>query len=990
MKNETITNLFNRQLSLFPHKLAIVGFDEKITYAELDTRSSKVAAYLQSREIGRGDLVLVQAERSIELVVALLAIIKCAAAFVPMDRRLPQARKEYIADQCSAKLALSTHPEDQAPLGSCEIKTIADLLATDEHFNLHPVELHPSDAMYVIFTSGTTGNPKGVVIEHHSVAELVRKHNFNLEMNASSRSTLMASVGFDLCQSEIWSALTAGACIYLIDDNTLLNSASFLAFCASNGITHAFVPTLKIYDVVNAEQPQELKLQYIYTCGEKLHPIDVGHLSYRLIDCYGPTEATIYVTSKVVESRYLNRPNSIGFPLDNCKIFIMNEHLTELHAGETGELCITGDCLARGYLNAPELTVERFVYSNDLQCRLYRTGDQARVLEDGSIQFLGRMDGQVKIRGYRVEVGEIEARLLKEAEVSSVAVVVEDIGSQAEKRVVAFVVKRNEQIRWEGLVANLRRSLELDLPDYMLPEQYYCIDTLPSNVNGKTDKLALLEILKRMQPASLDTTRFTSEFQIKIASIWFDILKHGEFSHDDSFFEIGGHSLRAAELAQALSSQLDISVSVTDIYEYLTFKDLAAELLCRTTRSETTSKIPTRAAFEHDVELAPYTEISADFNRSQITAPQHILLTGATGFVGIHLLAQLLITSSAAIHCPVRCESATAGLTRLQQICQRYEVAISEHDWARVHIYACDLSEANMGLEQQQYIFLTESIDLVYHSASAVNFIMPYSYMKKDNVVALRQLIKFCSQTKTKPLILMSTISIYSWGHRYTQKTKVYETDSIDENLPAIRNDLGYVQSKWVMEKIADLAASKGLPVMTFRLGYATCHGRTGLCATYQWWGRFIRTCLTYNAVPALQHMREGLTTVDYMTEAVAYISRNPDAFGQKFNLCQSEPTNLDLQEFCTRVGKYYGRKIPSISFKSWVSLWEKNTSSLLYPLLGLFKDDMHHGKTILELYQNNYSWDCSNTQRFLQGSGIHEREFDHDLLQRYLERLSQ
>ena len=236
--------------------------------------------------------------------------------------------------------------------------------------------------------------------------------------------------------------------------------------------------------------------------------------------------------------------------------------------------------------------------------------------------------------------------------------------------------------------------------------------------------------------------------------------------------------------------------------------------------------------------------------------------------------------------------------------------------------------------------------------------------------------------------MLMSTISIYSWGHRFTHKSHVYEQDDIDENLPAIRDDLGYVQSKWVMEKLADLAASRGLPLMTFRLGYATCHSVTGECAHYQWWGRFIRTCLAYGAVPDLERMREGLTTVDFMVEAVAHISRDPQALGLKFNLCQPESTNLDLKAFCERVGEHYGRTLSVVPYKNWLALWEHNPEALLYPLLGMFKDPMHADQSILELYQENYSWDRSNTVRFLEGSGIREAQFSGEVLARYLDKL--
>ncbi|MBJ2286483.1 amino acid adenylation domain-containing protein [Pseudomonas sp. MF6755] len=989
MTTNTVASLFSKQLSINPDNLAIVSSEESVTYADLDHRSSKVSAYLQSRNIGRGDYVLVQAERSIELIIALIAIVKRGAALVPVDRRLPQKRKEYIAKQCAASIILSTNSNDKSPLLSCEVKSIKELLHARDELPYQPVNILPEDAMYVIFTSGTTGNPKGVVIEHHSVAKLILQHNINLEITDSSRSTLMASVGFDLSQSEIWSALTAGGCIHLLDDESILNSTSFLKFCVANKITHAFIPTLKIYDILNTPHPEGLKLKYIYTCGEKLHPVEVTHLPYSLIDCYGPTEATIFVTSKVVESKRLKRPESIGHPIGDSKIYILDENLIERPAGEVGELCIAGSCLARGYLGAPELTAERFVYSEILKCRIYRSGDQGRLLEDGSIQFLGRMDGQVKVRGYRVELGEIEARLLKEPEVNSVAVVVEETDSQATKRLVAFIVKRNKDSHSERLISSLRRSLEADLPDYMLPEKYHCLEALPSNSNGKTDKPALLEILKNIPSASLNVEHFENELQKEIAYIWFELLKHGDFGLNDSFFDIGGHSLRAAELAKTLSFRLNIKVTVSDIYEHLIFKDLATELLSRTNYSETGSYTKPVAKFENDVTLLPDTVFFGDFDPNQITEPKNILLTGVTGFVGIHLLAQLLATSAAAVHCPVRCDSSASGLTRIQQISERYQVIIDERDWDRIHVYTADLPETNMGIEDEQYFLLVKAIDLVYHAASAVNFIMPYSYMKKDNVDGLKQIIKFCAFQKTKPLMLMSTISIYSWGHRYTKKTRVYEEDSIDENLPAIRDDLGYVQSKWVMEKITDLAASKGLPVMTFRLGYATCHSRTGVCAHYQWWGRFIQTCLTYNAIPALQNMREGLTTVDYMVETVAHISRDPKALGKKFNLCQDDRTNLDLQEFCNRVGDHYGRKFEVLPFRDWVKLWSDNQDSILYPLLGLFKDDMHNGESILELYQNNYSWDCSNVKNFLKGSNIHHSEFTYDVLHRYLEHLS-
>lgn len=988
MSLDTVVSLFERQVRADPQRLAIVGLQERITYTELDRRSAKVAAWLHSRNVGAGDRVLIRAERSIELVVAMLGVLKAGAAFVPLDRQLPHSRQEYIGAQCLASYVLCTSNEDDGPLMGCEVITVEQLLDAPVSPASH-VTVDPGDAMYVIFTSGTTGNPKGVVIEHHSVAALLLQHNLDLHIDSSSRQTMMAAVGFDLCQAEIWSALIAGACLYLLDQQSLLNSQAFLDFCVINAITHAFVPTLKVYDVVNAAQPEGLSLKYIYTCGEKLHPVDVEHLSYGLIDCYGPTEATIFVTSKVVETQRLNKPPSIGFPIGQSRIYILDDNLDELPAGEVGELCIAGPCLAREYLRAPQLTAERFMYVEQLGCRIYRSGDQALRLDDGSLQFLGRKDGQVKIRGYRVEVGEIEARLLKEPRVNSVAVVVQDSGSQAQKRLVAFVVKLYPHEHSERLIASLRRSLEVDLPDYMLPEKYYCLDTLPANSNGKTDKQALLAFLAAQPAASFDGTRFNDELERALGQVWYELLEHDDFQPHHSFFEVGGHSLRAAALARKLTDTFLIKVSVQDVYQHLVFAEQAGEIRRRMCSVSSGVEIATANSFEDDVWLLPGSQLPADIDPIQLTEPRHMLLTGATGFVGIHLLEQLLCTSTAIVHCLIRCESPSAGRVRLQHIAERYQIVIDDQDWSRVRVYVSDLSQLMLGMAQEDYAALAEEVDLVYHSASAVNFIMPYDSMKKDNVQSMRHVIQFCSVSKIKPLMLMSTISIYSWGHRFTGRTLAYEQDDIDQNLGAIRKDLGYVQSKWVMEKLADLAGAQGLPVVTFRLGYATCHSRTGVCANYQWWGRFIQTCLAHNAVPDLHNMREGLTTVDYMVAAIAHISRKPEALGKKLNLCQTARTNLDLKEFCRRVGRYYGRDLPVVAFKEWVGLWEGNQREPLYPLLGLFKDDMHAGETILELYQDNYDWDRSQVQELLEGSGIRESAFSEEVLATYLKQLN-
>ncbi|VCK06724.1 SDR family oxidoreductase [Burkholderia pseudomallei] len=257
--------------------------------------------------------------------------------------------------------------------------------------------------------------------------------------------------------------------------------------------------------------------------------------------------------------------------------------------------------------------------------------------------------------------------------------------------------------------------------------------------------------------------------------------------------------------------------------------------------------------------------------------------------------------------------------------------------------------------------------------------------MKRDNVDGLVNVIRFAAAARVKALSLLSTISVYSWGHRITGKTVMREDDDLDQNLDAVCADIGYVKSKWVMEKLADAARARGLPLITFRVGYATYHAQTGLSADYQWWGRLVKTCIALRAVPELRELREGLSTVDYMTAAIAHIARNPAAPGKKFNLTHSGERNLSLEDFFDRLERAFGFSFARVPFRDWFDRWKDDAATPLYPVLNLFRDPMHGGMCMVELYQHTYRWEHANTSAFLAGSGVRPPEFDEPELRRYL-----
>jgi amino acid adenylation domain-containing protein/thioester reductase-like protein len=990
MSISTVLQHFTRQVAARPHALAVVQGDDHLTYQDLDLRSRRVGSFLVARGIGKGCIVPVYADRSIELLIALLGVLRAGAAYSPIDGKHPEERKAYVARQCGAALSLSTRP-GMIDESAQRVEVIDSILARGEPFDHAGVEVTGHDPVYVIFTSGTTGAPKGVVVEHHPLARLVTWHNDQFDMGASSRTTWMAGIGFDVSQWEIWSTLVAGACLFLLDEETRLDPRALLSFYARHGITHAFVPTVRVPEVVGEQQPADLSLQYLFTCGEKLGPVDLDHLRYPLVDYYGPTEATIFATVHRVPSRTLNRPSSIGLPITDTEVFILGEDGSGRGVGEVGEIHLAGSCLARGYLHDEVLTAEKFVCLPGIPGkRLYRTGDLGRWLPDGTIQFLGRIDDQVKIRGNRVELGEVEAALMDDPEVRAVAALVDEGASPADRKILAFVVPREKRLtgsRSGPLIDRLKDRLSHRLPDYMWPSHYHCIDAMPCTPNGKKDKVVLREMHRAALRLPQRPAETTGGYEAEIARIWGGLLGHRQFGVADSFFEVGGHSLLATSLTREISRRLGVRAWVRDIYEHKSIQHLAREMERRRNQAAPLLDREPIRELRDDVRLPEGFAVTGGFTAEQLVAPGHILLTGATGFVGVHLLAELLARTGAQVHCLVRGRDPAAAARRVDETLARYQVVIPPAARARIHVYAGDLAEEHLGLSGDAYAVLAGRVDIVYHAASAVNFIQPYSYMKRDNVEGLRELLRFAAEKRVKPLTLLSTISVYSWGHLHTGKTRMWEDDDIDQNLPAVITDIGYVRSKWVMEKIADLAAAHGLPLMVFRLGYATFHSRTGLCHDSQWWVRLVRTCLAQGSIPDLRNLREGLTTVDHMAAAIAVISRNPEALGKKFNLIPPAERNLTLKGFFALLGDSLGVEFQVLPFRDWVARWESDREAPLYPLLNMFRDNMYNGMSTVELYQDTYLWDCRNVRRFLAGSGVSEPVFTAEKLRNYVER---
>jgi len=986
---ETLESLFRKQTLLHPDKTAVVYQDQEITYRDLDQRSNQIANLLLSQGIKEGKYVPVWLDRSLEWVAAVLGVIKTGAAYVPIDPAYPAKRVEFILSDTAADIIITN--QNLAPLLSETEKTKVFDLSSMENLN-HlssddpEIKIHQNSLAYTIYTSGSTGKPKGVMVSHQAIQHLVTWHNHHFHVDYSSKLTLVAGLAFDISVWETWSALISGATMFIADHEDRTDAHALVDYYRRNQITHGFVPSVLGPQVVNnTRNYNDLKLKYLFTGGEKLKPVLTTELSYELIDYYGPTECTVFATFKKVKDINGEYVSSIGKPIANAKAYILGENMELLPLGAVGELCIGGNILADGYLNNEELTDSKFIDNPFRETeKLYRTGDLAKWKPDGDIEFLGRIDNQVKIRGFRVELGEIERTLLQQKNIKEAVVISRDTGGNS-KYLIAFIVSRSEA---EKDISSVRNALKEELPGYMIPAQIIFIDKIPLTANGKTDAQALKDLADKEAKELISFEPPTNETERIVVDVWSSALERPVINITDNFFDIGGNSLLVATVAVALERKLDIKVYLRDIYQFPVLQELSEVLIARsrsTREAVPMEDVEPYVALQKDVYLAPGTVFAGGFDPRQIENPTTIFLTGVTGFVGIHLLQELLDTTNADIYCLVRAQDQFHAMEKIERCFKQYHIPQKGEQKSRIIPVIGDLALPALGLSEEIFTKLAKQTDLIYHSGSSVNFIEPYSYMKAPNVEGLREIIKLAGAERTKCLALLSTISVYSWGHVFTGKTVMLESDDIEQNLLSVSKDIGYVRSKWVMEAVADLAAKEGLPLITYRLGYAMCHSETGASASYQWWSGLVKNCIEFKSYPALTELREGLITVDYMTKAMAHITKNKEAIGKKFNLIARPETNLTLEDFFGLLKKYYPFTLEDLPYKEWRKQWEDDSKNRLYPLTSLFRDNMHEGLSTVELYQNTYIWDCSNVIQYLEGSGIKEPVFDKKILDSYL-----
>jgi amino acid adenylation domain-containing protein len=577
----TVPELVAARAAETPDATAVVAGNQRITYRELDSRANQLAHHLHALGVGPDVLVGLCFERSVALVVGALGILKTAGAYLPLDPGYPRERLAFMLQDARSPV-LVTEPRLAASLSEGAWRLVSlDAGAT----SLAPGDPQAPDCRaardnlaYVIYTSGSTGRPKGVEITHDGLLNLVLWHQRAFNVTQSDRATQLASPAFDGAVWEVWPYLTAGASIYIPDEETRLDPPLLRDWLVAQEITISFLPTPMAEAAMALTWPPHPALRILLTGADTLHRYPSPTLPFALVNNYGPTEATVVATSGLVPPGNSVGPlPSIGRPIANTQVHILDENLQAVPTGTPGELYIGGRGVARGYRNRPDLTAERFIpdpFTDVPGARLYRTGDLVRSRADGDLEFIGRIDQQVKIRGYRIELGEVEAVLGEHPEVQQ-AVVAARNDTSGGRSLVAYVVASPGS---QPATEELRNFLKMRLPDYMVPVAVVRLQALPLTTNGKVDRNALPApgADQAARDGVLEAPRTLIEE--RLAGIVAALLELEQVGMEENFFLLGGHSLLGAQLLARVNEVFGVAIPLRTLFDIPTISGLSAEI----------------------------------------------------------------------------------------------------------------------------------------------------------------------------------------------------------------------------------------------------------------------------------------------------------------------------------------------------------------------------------------------------------------------------
>ncbi|MEU0686109.1 amino acid adenylation domain-containing protein [Streptomyces uncialis] len=975
----SVTDLFEERAARSPDATAVETVDGTVlSYRRLNTRANRLARALRLRGARPGTRVAVLLERGPEAVVALLAVLKAGASFVTLDPAYPAERIALMLADSRPPLLLTRGLTDIPRPDGTEVFDLAaeaGRLRELDGANL-PERRRPDDEMYVVYTSGSTGRPKGVVVQDFTLTNVAYRQAELSGPRAASRMLQYMSLSFDVSFEEIFGALCAGATLVLTDEETRTDLHRLAGYLRERRVARMFLPYVALQElasvVVRGDIPLP-ELAEVYTTGEQLVVTPAlremfGRLTNaELINAYGPSEAHLCTALRLPAdpASWPERP-SIGHTVGEVRMYVLDGDRRPVPFGVPGELYVGGRVLSPGYLNLPEQTAERYLpdpYDTAPGARIYRTGDLVKCTPRDGFTHLGRVDEQIKIRGHRIEPAEVEAVLGDLPSVTASAVVAVEHGP-GDRRLVAFLRADpssgpDGEPGREPDEAALRRLLGRTLPAYLVPSRFVRVVQLPTAPSGKTDRAALAVMAAALPPprGAVTAARPLTATERGVARVWGELLDGAGTGPDDDFFGQGGHSLLAVRLRGRLQEEYGVEVPLSALLSRPTVAGMAA----RVERALAGDSGPDDAG-EPDLWADARLPDSVDVSRCARPTPtgpgvaRTVLLTGVTGFLGVHLLRSLL-AAGCVVHCLVRAGSTEEATRRVLDSARLYR-ADEGLDLSRVRAVPGDLSRERFGLADGVYRELAAQVEAVYHAAAHINFAAPYASVRPTNVDGFVRVAEFCADTALKPLHHMSTLAVFS----PEGPAGYIDEDTVPEVAAGL--GIGYAQSKWVAERLAMSARERGVPVTVYRIGRIGPDSVSGACRTDDFFWLQIKSFLQLGLAPGVPGPPVDLLPADVVADAVVLLSGAEAASNRTVHVFH--PVGMGWDSVFAALDSL-GRAPRTVSADEWLAALEAGPAEdgdrSLASLVPLFREG------VMELADHTYGND--RTVRLLRDLGL-------------------
>lgn len=972
-QTQTITEIFEIQAKKSPKKTAVVFEQSKITYQELNEKANSLANFLVSKGICKNDVIGIMENRSIQMIVSILAVLKAGGTYILIDNALPNARVKYMLSNSNSKLLMV---DDNY---SIDFEHQFDIRNFDYSQNITNLKCRTNqlDSFAIIYTSGSTGNPKGVLLSQKGLVNLVYSFDKIMKIGKFSSHLGLSAVSFDMFAVELYTSLLLGRTLYLLNAEEIKNPIQMSKVILENNVEFLITTPTKIELLLSHNETAKcLKVLKGFQLGGEVFSNNLyerlsKYTNAKIYNGYGPTEITACCSNKLITSK--NNMN-IGSPIPNTEIYILDsdKNLCPIHV--PGELYVAGKGVSLGYINDKNKTSKAFVHAKFTNKLLYKTGDMAKFLPNGEIEYLGRNDFQVKLNGLRIELSEIEKKLLEIEGVENCTVLCD----KSRTFLKAFFTAK------ETLdIPAIRKRLLNSLPSYMVPKYIFQIDSIPITPNGKVNR----KILDEYKP-SLDSEVSTfsepeTEKQKLLCNIWEGILET-KIGIDNDLFELGADSLSAIKFkVEALNHNIDIPYA--DIFKFKTIRKLAESHI------EENVTTPLENFTYSDINTILEKNKKQFFYKMQKCTNNNVLLFGSNGFVGMHIIDSFIKNDTGKIYCIMRDKSGKGALNRFLEVLHFYfGKSLDKYIDDRIIVFRGDIVKENFGLANKNYEEVIKNVSTIINAAANVKHFGNFDKFKNINIDATSQSIDFCKKY-SKRLLHLSTLSIS--GNMFLDGTVSHDSQKKNEKTYFAENNLFinqsldnvYTRSKYEAEKLVLDGIYDGLDAQVLRLGNITSRESDGKFQINPESNAFVnrlKAFISLGVLPkSLRKQEIEFTPVDKCSDAIIKVMQNKCTDISVLHLYNRNHSTI---EKLLKVLKTFGFTINTCNDTDFSEFINKNLSNKSFKndLSGIV-NDLNLDKKLS--YQTNVSIKSDFSVDFLLHCKFKWNKIDENYMVKYI-----